>query len=112
GPRSPAQRLTSFFVVERKRERARCTNALIRELRSFPERQRTTITAVCLPAALAFLVVALTFVIFAFNVIDAGTFAYLGVPIGILVVAAVSGRWGGGFRAVSFPGVCLPGLPP
>ena len=49
-----------------------------------------TIAAVCLPAALAFLVVALTFVIFAFNVIDAGTFAYLVVPIGILILSGRS----------------------
>ena len=83
---------------------------MIRELRSFPERQRTTITAVCLPAALAFLVVALTFVIFAFNVIDAGTFAYLGVPIGILVVAAVSGLLGRWLTGRLYPGVLIAGI--
>jgi len=64
---------------------------LIRKLDTLPERQRVTITAVCLPAALAFFVVAFSFVIFAFNVIDAETPAYLAVPLGILVVSTAGG---------------------
>jgi len=83
---------------------------LIRELRALSERQRVTITAVCLPAGLAFLVVAFTFVIFAFNVIDAGTFAYLGVPIGILVVSGVCGLLGRWLSGGLYPGLLIAGI--
>ena len=69
-----------------------------------------TITAVCLPAGLAFLVVAFTFVIFAFNVIDAGTFAYLGVPIGILVVSGVCGLLGRWLSGGLYPGLLIAGI--
>jgi len=83
---------------------------LIRELRAIPERQRVTIAAVCLPAALAFFVVALTYVIFAFNVIDTGTLAYLGVPIGILVLSGVCGLLGRGLTGRAYPGVLVAGI--
>jgi len=69
-----------------------------------------TITAVWLPAALAFLVVALTFVIFAFNVIDAGTSAYLGVPIGILILSGVCGLVGRWLIGRVYPGVLIAGI--
>ena len=69
-----------------------------------------SILAVWLPAALAFLVVALTFVIFAFSVIDAGTLAYLGVPIAILVVAAVCGLAGRWLTGRVYPGVLVAGM--
>jgi hypothetical protein len=82
---------------------------LIRELRALPERQRVTIVAVCLPAALAFLVVASTFTIFAFNVIDAGTFAYLAVPLGILVVSGLCGLVGRGLAGHLYLGVVIAG---
>jgi hypothetical protein len=82
---------------------------LIHELRALPERQRVTIAAVCLPAALAFLAVALIFLIFAFNVIDAGTFAYVGVPIGILVLTGVCGLVGRWLTGRSYPSVLIAG---
>jgi len=69
-----------------------------------------TVTAVCLPAALAFFVVAFSFVIFAFNVIDAETPAYLAAPFGILTVSAVGGllvRW---LTGRVYPGVLSAGI--
>jgi Flp pilus assembly protein protease CpaA len=83
---------------------------LIRELRAIPERQRVTIAAICLPAALAFLVVALTFVIFAFNVIDAGTVAYLAVPIGIVILSGLCGLVGRWLTSRVYPGVLIAGI--
>ena len=83
---------------------------MIRELRALPERQRVAITAVCLPAGLAFVVVALTFVIFAFNVIDAGTLAYLAVPIGIAALSVVSGLLGRWLSGRLYPALLIAGI--
>jgi hypothetical protein len=83
---------------------------LIRELRQLPERQRVAIAAVCLPAGLAFVLVALIFVIFAFNVIDAGTLDYLGVPIGILVLSGVCGLLGRWLSGRLYPGLLIAGI--
>jgi hypothetical protein len=83
---------------------------LIRELRQLPDRQRVVITAVCLPAGLAFVLVALIFVIFAFNVIDAGTFAYLGVPIGVLVLSGICGLLGRWLSGRLYPGLLIAGI--
>jgi len=52
----------------------------------------------------------LTFVIFAFNVIDAGTFAYLGVPIGILILSGVCGLAGRWLTSRVYPGVLIAGI--
>ena len=68
------------------------------------------ITAVCLPAALAFLVVAYGFVSFAFNVIDAGTFVYLAVPIGILIVSGGCGLGGRLLTGRLYPALLIAGI--
>lgn len=83
---------------------------MIRELRQLPDRQRVVIAAVCLPAGLAFVFVALIFVIFAFNVIDAGTLAYLGVPIGIPVLSGICGLLGRWFSGRLYPGLLIAGI--
>lgn len=54
--------------------------------------------------------VALSFVIFAFNVIDAGTFAYLGVPIGILVLSGLCGLLGRWLSGRLYPGLVIAGI--
>ena len=80
---------------------------MIREVLELPERQRVTIAAVSLPAGLAFVLVAIIFVIFAFNVIDVGTFAYLGVPIGILALSVTCGLLARWLSGRLFPGLMI-----
>jgi hypothetical protein len=46
----------------------------------------------------------------AFNVIDAGTFAYPGVPLAILVVAAVCGLLARWLTGCVYPGVLIAGI--
>ena len=83
---------------------------LIREVLALPERQRVALTAIGLPAGIAYMAAAISFVRFAFNVIDAGTWAYLGVPIGILVASGICGLVGRWLTGRLYPGLLLAGI--